>query len=64
MAIDLNTNTVTRTIVFPLDLIGTNTSINDVRFDLSRGALGFAYITDASATSGSGIIDLKPATAR
>ena len=56
VAIDLNTNTVTRTIVFPPDLIGTNTSINDVRFDLSRGTLGFAYITDASAVSGSGII--------
>ena len=62
VAIDLNTNTVTRTIVFPESLIGTNTSLNDVRFDLTRGTLGFAYITDASAVSGSGIIVVDLAT--
>src|SRR6202011_361798 len=33
VAIDLTTNTVTRTIVFPASLITKGTSINDVRFD-------------------------------
>src|SRR6266446_1278583 len=44
VAIDLTTNAVKRTIVFPDSLITKGTSINDVRFDLARGAAGFAYI--------------------
>jgi len=46
VAIDLTTNAVKRTIVFPDSLITKGTSINDVRFDLARGAAGFAYIPD------------------
>src|SRR5712671_4136227 len=38
VAIDLTTNAVKRTIVFPDSLITKGTSINDVRFDLARGA--------------------------
>src|ERR1700726_2916413 len=56
VAIDLTTNAVKRNIVFPDSLITKGTSINDVRFDLARGAAGFAYITDASAAAGSGSI--------
>src|SRR6267154_271 len=56
VAIDLTTNAVKRTIVFPDSLITKGTSINDVRFDLARGAAGFAYIADSSAAAGSGII--------
>jgi len=56
VAIDLTTNAVKRTIVFPDSLITKGTSINDVRFDLARGAAGFAYIPDSSAAAGSGII--------
>src|SRR5258708_4701613 len=56
VAIDLTTNAVMRTIVFPDSLITKGTSINDVRFDLARGAAGFAYIPDSSAAAGSGII--------
>src|ERR1700680_1876288 len=56
VAIDLRTNAVKRTIVFPDSLITKGTSINDVRFDLARGAAGFAYISDSSAAAGSGII--------
>jgi len=33
----------------PDSLITKGTSINDVRFDLARGAAGFAYIPDSSA---------------
>src|SRR5882724_9108298 len=39
VAIDLTTNAVKRTIVFPDSLITKGTSINDVRFDLRRGGL-------------------------
>jgi hypothetical protein len=56
VAIDLMANAVKRTIVFPDSLITKGTSINDVRFDLARGAAGFAYIPDSSAAAGSGII--------
>ncbi len=56
VAIDLTTNTVTRTIVFPQSLLGTGTSLNDVRFDSARGAAGFAYLSDSSPSMGSGII--------
>src|SRR5882724_8512195 len=62
VAIDLTTNTVTRTIVFPHSLITTGTSLNDVRFDSQRGKAGFAYIPDSSATAGSGIIVVDLAT--
>src|SRR5258708_628151 len=36
--------------------------INAMRFDLSRGAAGFAYIADSSAAAGSGIIVVDLAT--
>ena len=62
VAIDLTTNTVKRTIVFPQSLLGTGTSLNDVRFDSQRGAAGFAYISDSSAKQGSGIIVVNLAT--
>src|SRR6202047_1282787 len=62
VAIDLTTNAGKRTIVFPNSLITKGTAINDVRFDLARGAAGFAYITDSSAAAGSGIIVVDLAT--
>ena len=62
VAIDLTTNTVKRTIVFPSSLLGTGTSLNDVRFDSARGAAGFAYLSDSSAKQGSGIIVVDLAT--
>src|SRR5258705_4943392 len=62
VAIDLTTNAVKRTIVFPDSLITKASSINDVRFDLARGAAAFAYITDSSAAAGSGIIVVDLAT--
>src|SRR5260370_2921573 len=56
VVIDLTTNAVKRTIVFPDSLITKGTSSNDVRFDLARGKAGFAYITDSSAAAGRGTI--------
>ena len=62
VAINLTTNAVTRTIAFPDSLLGTGTSLNDVRFDLKRGTAGFAYLSDSSAKQGSGIIVVNLAT--
>ena len=62
ISIDLNTNAVTRTIVFPQSLLGMGTSLNDVRFDSSRGKAGFAYIPDSSPAEGSGIVVVDLAT--
>src|SRR6266850_1763854 len=64
VAIDLTTNAVKRTIVFPDSLIMKGTSINDVRFDLARGAAGFAYIPDSSAAAGSGLVYYCPIASR
>jgi sugar lactone lactonase YvrE len=56
IAVDLNTNQITKKIIFPHDVALTNTYLNDVRFDLRRGAEGVAFITDSSSTGPNGII--------
>src|SRR5260221_5818064 len=56
VGIQLTTNAVNRTIGFPDSLITKGKSINDVRFDLARGAAGFAYIPDSSAAAGNCVI--------
>ena len=56
IAVDLNTNQITRKIIFPPDVALTNTYLNDVRFDLHRGAEGMAFITDSSSAGPNGII--------
>jgi sugar lactone lactonase YvrE len=56
IAVDLKTNQVTKKIVFPADVALPTTYLNDVRFDLRRGAEGMAFITDSSSTGANGII--------
>ncbi|MFZ3339904.1 MAG: L-dopachrome tautomerase-related protein [Terriglobales bacterium] len=56
IAVDLKTNQITKTIIFPPDVALTNTYLNDVRFDLRRGAEGMAFITDSSSAGPNGII--------
>ncbi len=56
VCIDLATNKVTKTIAFPPDVAGTNSYMNDVRFDLTQGEGGFAYITDSSSKGPNGIV--------
>lgn len=56
VAIDLATNRVVKTLVFPQDVIHPKTYVNDVRFDFRVGAEGVAYVTDSSATGEGGII--------
>ncbi len=51
VGIDLKTNQVFKTIIFPEDVALKNTYLNDVRFDLKRGTEGFAFITDSGANA-------------
>jgi sugar lactone lactonase YvrE len=57
VGVDLATNKVVRTILFPPDVVLRNTYLNDVRFDLRQGKGGIAYITDSGA-SGIIVVDL------
>jgi sugar lactone lactonase YvrE len=56
LAVDLATNQVVKKISFPESVVKTNSYLNDVRFDLRRGAAGVAFITDSSPQSGNAII--------
>lgn len=56
VAVDLSTDKVVKTIVFPRSTVLSTTYINDVRFDLRGGKEGVAYITDSSVSGPGGII--------
>jgi sugar lactone lactonase YvrE len=62
VCIDLASNQVVRTIRFPQGVISDKSFINDVRFDLRRGAEGMAFVTDSSAQGANGIIVVDLAT--
>ena len=51
VGIDLATNKVFKTFIFPEDVALKNSYLNDVRFDLKRGTEGFAFITDSGANA-------------
>lgn len=60
VAIDLDTDQVVKTLVFPADSLRPDSYVNDMRFDFSVGAQGVAYVTDSSL-SGRGallVVDL------
>lgn len=60
VGVDLNTNEVIKTIVFPQTVAFPDTYLNDVRFDLrpelTESGQGVAYITDSSSEGRNGII--------
>ena len=56
VCVDLTTDEVVRTILFPTDVALPTTYLNDVRFDLRRGEDGTAFITDSSDQGPNGII--------
>jgi sugar lactone lactonase YvrE len=56
VCIDLNTNQITRKIPFAPNVVLPTTYLNDVRFDLRKGAGGVAYITDSSSQGPGAII--------
>lgn len=62
IAVDLKTNKVVKTVVFPKNVILPSTYVNDVRFDFSAGKEGVAYVTDSSLSGPGAIIVLDLAT--
>lgn len=62
VAVDLATDKVVKTIVFPAGVILPTTYVNDVRFDFRAGSEGVAYVTDSSLTGPGGIIVLDLAS--
>jgi sugar lactone lactonase YvrE len=64
IGIDLKTNKIVQRIVFPPDVALPTTYLNDVRFDLRRGAGGTAFITDSGAQSPNGVIVVDLASGR
>jgi sugar lactone lactonase YvrE len=56
VCVDLASDRVIQTILFPQDVALPTTYLNDVRFDLRRGAEGMAFITDSSDQGANGII--------
>lgn len=64
VCVDLSTDTVVRTITFDPEVALATTYLNDVRFDLSRGEAGVAYITDSSDSGPNGIIVVDLASGR
>src|SRR5919112_137061 len=56
VCVDLNTDKVTKRILFPQSVALPTTYLNDVRFDLRRGNEGIAFITDSSQNGPNGVI--------
>ena len=56
VCVDLNTNMVIKKILFPQAVALPTTYLNDIRFDLRRGAEGMAFITDSAQNGPNGII--------
>ncbi len=50
VCVDLKSNKVIQTIFMTANTAFSSTYLNDVRFDLSRGKAGMAFITDSSST--------------
>jgi sugar lactone lactonase YvrE len=62
VGIDLSTNRIFKVIRFAADTVLPTTYLNDVRFDLRKGADGVAYITDSSDKGPNGLIVVDLAT--
>ncbi len=56
ICVDLSNDRVIKTILFPPEVALPTTYLNDIRFDLRRGAEGMAFITDSSDQGANGII--------
>ena len=56
VGVDLATNKVFKSIPVPADVALPTTYLNDVRFDLTRGKAGTAYVTDSSTDGPNAVI--------
>ena len=66
VCINLKTNRIVQTILFPAEIAGPDAYLNDVRIDLAIGCAGTAFITDFSEKGPNGIVvvDLASGTSR
>ncbi len=64
VAVDLKTNKVVETLVFPDNVILPSTYVNDMRFDFGAGEKGVIYITDSSLSGPGAIIVMDIATGK
>ncbi|EKN46017.1 hypothetical protein AAI_13315 [Pseudomonas viridiflava UASWS0038] len=64
VAVDLKTNKVIKTLVFPENVILPSTYVNDMRFDFSAGKEGVIYVTDSSVSGPGAIIVMDIATGK
>jgi sugar lactone lactonase YvrE len=62
VAVDLATNKVLRTLVFPANVMLPSTYVNDMRFDFRTGKAGTIYVTDSSVSGPGAIIVLDIAS--
>lgn len=62
LCVELERNRVIQRILFPEDVALPTSYLNDVRFDLRRGAEGMAFITDSSDRGPNGIVVVDLAT--
>lgn len=62
VCVDLKTDQIIKTILFPQTVALPTTYLNDIRFDLRRGTEGMAFITDSSDQGANGIIVVDLAT--
>ncbi|QDT15946.1 L-dopachrome tautomerase-related protein [Alienimonas californiensis] len=58
IAFDPDSGEAVKKIVFPADVALPTTYLNDMRFDLTRGEAGAAYITDSAPHGGIIVVDL------
>lgn len=62
VAVDLASNKVVKTLVFPANVILPSTYVNDMRFDFRNGKEGTVYVTDSSVSGPGAIIVMDIAT--
>lgn len=64
IAVDLASNKVVKTLVFPANVILPSTYVNDMRFDFRNGKEGTVYVTDSSVSGPGAIIVMDIATGK
>ncbi|MCD5977767.1 major royal jelly family protein [Pseudomonas quasicaspiana] len=64
VAVDLASNKVVKTLVFPANVILPSTYVNDMRFDFRHGKEGTVYVTDSSVSGPGAIIVMDIATGK
>lgn len=64
VAVDLASNKVVKTLVFPANVMLTSTYVNDMRFDFRNGKEGTVYVTDSSVSGPGAIIVMDIASGK